>query len=119
EVLAALEGAADDMARQTETMLFRKLDETTAQVGNVLDAGGRPFEPSMLLEMLERTWIDFNDEGKPKMPTIVLHPNVFESVKERLLALDSDGDFQAKQAEILAKKKEQWRDRESNRKLVG
>jgi hypothetical protein len=119
QVFEALEGAAEDMARQSETMIFQKLDESTREAGNVLDAGGRPFEPAMLLEMLDSIWIDFDDNGKPEMPTIVLHPDMFNSVKDRFQELEADRDFMAKRAKIIARKKEEWRDRESHRKLVG
>jgi len=119
QLFEALEAAAEDMARQSETILFRKLDESTREAGNVLDAGGRPFEPAMLLEMLEGIWIEFDENGRPEMPTIVLHPDLFNSIKDRLSELEADHDFMAKRAEIIARKKEDWRDRESHRKLVG
>lgn len=119
QVFQALEGAAADMARQSETMVFEKLDESTKQTGNVLDAKGRPFEPEMLLEMLDSISIDFDENGRAEMPTIVLHPDLFNSIKNRFPELDKDRDFLKKRAEILARKKEEWRDRESHRKLVG
>lgn len=119
QVFEALEVAAQDMARQSETMLFQKLDESTRESGNVLDAGGRPFEPAMLLEALEKMWIDFDENGKPEMPTIVLHPDLFSSIKDRLPEWESDLEFIAKRREIMGRKKEEWRDRESHRKLVG
>jgi hypothetical protein len=119
QVFEALEAAAEDMARQSETMIFQKLDESTREVGNVLDAGGRPFDPAMLLEMLDSIWIDFDENGKPEMPTIVLHPDMFNSIKDRFQELEADRDFMAKRAEIIARKREEWRDRESHRKLVG
>ena len=119
ETLKSLNAAAEDMAKQTETTLFTALEEVTSETGNVLDAGGKPFEPSMLLQMLDTVWIDFDKNGKPQLPTIVLHPELFKTIKERFPDLDSDQEFLARRAEILAKKKEEWRDRESNRKLVG
>lgn len=119
QVFQSLEGVAEDMARQSETMVFEKLDESTRETGNVLDAKGRPFEPEMLLEMLDSIWIDFDENGKPEMPTVVLHPDLFNSIKDRFKELDSDQDFLRKRAQIMARKKEEWRDRESHRKLVG
>lgn len=119
EVFLALNAAAEDMARQSETMLFKKLDESVRESGNVLDNGGRPFEPALLLESLDKMWIDFDENGKPEMPTIVLHPDLFNSIKDRLAEWESDLEFKAKWQEIIERKKEEWRDRESNRKLVG
>ena len=119
QMFEALRGAAEDMAKQSETMLFTTLDEVTKETGNVFDAGGKPFEPSMLLASLEKMWIDFDERGKPEMPTIVLHPDLFKSIKERLGEWDADPEIKLRRQRILAVKKEEWRDRESNRKLVG
>lgn len=119
QVFEALQSAAQDMARQSETALFRTLDESTRESGNVVDSAGRPFEPGILLETLEKIWIDFDENGHPEMPTMVLHPDLFNSIKDRLPEWESDPEFISKRREILAKKKEEWRDRESHRKLVG
>jgi hypothetical protein len=119
QMFEALRGAAEDMAKQSETMLFTTLDEVTKESGNVFDAGGRPFEPSMLLDNLEKMHIDFDEHGKPEMPTIVLHPDLFKSIKDRLAEWDADPKIKLRREQILAAKKEEWRDRESNRKLVG
>lgn len=81
ETFKALEKAAEDMARQTETMFFQKADESTRSVGNVLDAGGRPFDPQMLLDMLDSVQVEFDENGKPELPTIVLHPDLFNSTR--------------------------------------
>src|SRR5882762_5250952 len=119
EVFMALNAAAEDMARQSETMLFQRLDESVRESGNILDCAGRPFAPAVLLESLDKMWIDFDENGKPEMPTIVLHPDLFNSIKDRLPEWEADPEFRAKHQEIIARKKEEWRDRESNRKLVG
>ena len=119
QVFEALGSAAQDMARQSETMFFQKLDESTRESGNALDAGGRPFGPAILLETLDKIWIDFDENGRPEMPTMVLHPDLFNSIKDRLPEWESDPDFIKKRREIIERKKEEWRDRESHRKLVG
>ena len=63
--------------------------------------------------------IDFDEKGNPILPTIVLHPDMMKRIEGKLAEWESDPELQARRKNILAKKKEEWRDRESNRKLVG
>jgi hypothetical protein len=119
EVVRALELAADSMASQSETALFASIGRVTDEVGNSIDVGGKPFTPEMLLDMLDKMWIEFDDQGRPEMPTMVMHPTMFESIRSRFPEFDKDPLFMSRHAEIMARKKEEWRDRESNRKLVG
>src|SRR5882724_1584272 len=51
QMFEGLKSAAEEMAKQSEGVLFTALDEVTSETGNVFDAGGKPFEPSMLDDM--------------------------------------------------------------------
>jgi hypothetical protein len=46
--------AAKGIAQQSEGLLFSTLDEELKQVGNAIDAGGRPFHPNMMWDGIER-----------------------------------------------------------------
>ncbi len=116
---AQLEGAAEKIAAQSEGLLFTTLGEAVESVGNVLDARGEPFSPSMMWDAIEKMQVDFNDRGQPEMPTIVLHPDTFEAIRPKLQQWENDPLLRKRRREVLMKKKEEWRDRESNRKLVG
>ena len=98
--------------------LFRVLDETTQESGNVFDAEGKPFYPELLLEAIERIPIEFDDEGNPKLPTIIVNPAQMERFKEKLTEWESDPVLRDRYVAIMRKKKEEWLDRENNRKLV-
>ena len=75
---------------------------------------------SFILEgFLQEMQIDFDAQGLPKLPTIVLHPDQFAQYKKVAAELDSDPDLRRRSAELFAIKKEEWRAREGNRKLVG
>lgn len=119
EVIQKLKQVAQEIAKQSEGMLFSSIKDITSEVGNAIDARGKPFHPDMLLEMLEKIQLDFDSNGKAIMPTIVLHPDMFESIAPKLKEWENDLRFLQRQKEILTRKREEWRDRESNRKLVG
>jgi hypothetical protein len=112
--------AAENIAHQSEGMLFSTLDEVTASTGNVLDAKGEPFHPSVLWDMVEKTDLEFDEKtGKPRLPSIVLHPDVMKSILPKFAEWEADLELKARRTEVLEKKKDEWRDRESRRKLVG
>jgi len=114
-----LENAAAELAYQRERMLFTAVSEAVEQVGNVFDARGRPFHPSMLHEALRKMSVDFDEFGQPVLPTIVLHPDMLKSIASKLKEWEADPQLKAEFNEVIAQKREEWRARESNRKLVG
>lgn len=114
EVKAILDGVAEDMAGKMSQDLFQVLNESLQSI----DASGRNLSRELFLEMLETIWIDFDRAGNPIFPTLVMHPSLLESVKDDMESWEKDKDFVAKQKAVIEKKREQWRDRESSRKLV-
>ena len=84
----------------------------------MFDAGGKPFHPEMLLEAIERMPIEFDDKGNPKLPTITMNPAQMERIKDKLTEWESDSVLRDRYEAIMRKKREEWLDRESNRKLV-
>lgn len=109
---------AEDMQRQQAQMIFKKLAEVTAATGNVVDNKGAPLTSDTYLRGLETVWIDFDDDGKPHMPSMVVHPTVGKKLETLIPQWQADPVYNAKLEQILAKKKKEWDDRESHRKLV-
>lgn len=114
-----LERAAGEIAAQSEGLLFTAMHEATESVGNVLDAAGKPFDATMMWDMIERMQIEFDSLGHPEWPTIVLHPDTLASIRDTLADWESNPAFRRRRESIIARKREEWRDREINRKLVG
>lgn len=113
--------AGAELQKQKMWELFRaRMDEITERTGNRVDAGGQPFSGEMFLKLLETTEIEFDDDGKPDLSSrvFVVHPDMAEPLQQKLKEMESDSDFQAKYGELMRRKWEEWRDRESNRKLV-
>ena len=113
-----IDDVATDMIGQQHRMMFRKLDAVTQKTGNVVSGDGKPFTFELYLEGLEKIDIDFDDEGHPFMPTMVLHPATWEKIKDNVRAWDNDPVYRRQFDELIEKKRSQWRDRESRRKLV-
>jgi hypothetical protein len=118
EIVQKLDAAAQDIAKQHMQLLFTTISESSERVGTAYHAGGRPFDMGMFLDVIERMQVDFDDRGRPKLPTIVMHPDQLKAIGPKLAEWDKDRALQARWEQVLAKKKEEWRDREGRRKLV-
>ena len=101
-------------------MLLRKAGEATERVGNKVDASGQPFSAELYFQMLETVQIDFDELGRPDISgrRMVMHPDQAERVRALMEQWEKDESFQQRYRDIMLKKREEWRDRESNRKLV-
>jgi len=101
-------------------MLLRKSGEAAAKVGNRVDAGGQPFSAELYFKVLETVEIDFDELGRPDIAAMrmVMHPDQAERVRVLMDQWQEDESFQQRYKEIMLKKRDEWRDRESNRKLV-
>jgi hypothetical protein len=115
---ARLDEVAQQMLDAQKKMLIAKLEEVTAQTGNVFDARGKPFSPEMLLDAMEKIDVEFDDTGEPQKQSILMNPVMYASVKDKLAEWDKDPELLKRHAEVIEKKRKEWLDRENNRKLV-
>jgi hypothetical protein len=112
--------AAKSIARQSSDVLYSTIEQETARAGNALDAKGKPFHPTMMWDMIEKMDLDFDERTeRAKMPTIRMHPDMLKAIAGKFPEWEVDPELQKRRSEVLRKKKEEWRDRESRRKLVG
>jgi hypothetical protein len=108
---ARIDAMADEMARQTSHLFYETIGRETAKVGNSIDAGGGPMTQEMVLDMMER--VDWSPDS-----VFIAHPVMAEAMQELWKEWEKDAAFMKKVKEVEYRKKEEWRDRESNRKLV-
>lgn len=80
--IAMLDEQGERAAEQLETQFFEFMNKVTAEAGQVVDAGGRPFSHDLVLDMFEKLQIDFDEDGKPEMPTFVVDPKTYEKLGE-------------------------------------
>jgi hypothetical protein len=110
--------AAEAFIAAQHNMLFAKADEVTSRTGMVIDGKGMGFSPELLLEALERIEMSFSDSGQPQMPTIVMHPQLLATIREKIPIWETDPAFKKRYAELIERKRKVWIDRKNSRKLA-
>jgi len=115
-----LDTLADDIAKQISQLGYRRLDESARLAGTAIDAGGRPLTQELFLKSEEAREMDFDPRtGKPDPEGVyIAHPDTAERMDRLWQEWEKDATFMKRVAEVRAKKYEEWRDRESRRKLV-
>ena len=117
-VLSKFAEMAETFAAGKSKMLFATVSEAAESVGNVVDAKGK-LTKAAFLDLMRKMQLDFNPQtGKPKRPTMVLHPDTLAKIKDELESWEQDPEFMAALAAIEEQKRLDWRDRESRRRLV-
>jgi len=69
--------------------------------------------------MLEKVEISFNKDNTPILPTFVAASSTSEKIREVFRIIEDTPELKEKMDNIIEKKRSEWRDRESSRKLVG
>ena len=107
--------AATQLAQYSFSFINSVIDET----GNSIDAKGRPVTPDLILEALEKIPIDFDEKtGLARFPTFYINPSQKEVFQKAIADATADKNFKVRFDKMVERKKEEWRDRENNRKLV-
>jgi hypothetical protein len=116
-----LEKKLDEIAEKTAatlaTAFYKKVGEACQEVGNSMNADGQPLSAESLLQMMDKVEMEFDQTGKPTT-AIVFHPNMTESFRKVAEQIDNDPELKRRTDAILARRREAWATRESNRKLV-
>jgi hypothetical protein len=113
-----LAGIADDIARHLSESFRQTMDTTTREAGTAIDAGGAPFSKELYLQGMEK--IEINFDPKTRRPELVFWagPKMVEAMQKAWEDWKQDREFMRKYNDLMARKYEDWRDRESRRKLV-
>ena len=117
-VLEKIKETSEVMKRQQSKLLFDTMNKVTTHTGNTIDAEGKPFSPELFLKMIEKMDIDFDENGNPLMPTIVVSPEQGKKIQEKAAEWEADPKGTKDFEELIEKKRKEYNDRESNRKLV-
>jgi hypothetical protein len=118
-VLDKINRAAEEMASKMAKLFYERLTESAEEVGNVVSAGGEPFSIDLFFEMLEKIHVDFDEEGNPIQLMCPVNPKLLPSIAETISQAKADPANDRRFEAIIERKREEWRVRESNRKLVG
>lgn len=119
ERIDILEKSAQDMAEQISRHGFSVLNRTLTNAGQQVDGHGGPLTAELYLEAIRKIEIDFDQDGMPHMPTLVIHPSMRERVQSVLQQFADNPDYRNQYKEMIEIKRQEWRAREASRKLVG
>lgn len=117
--MAKLDEMAESMAKQMSEHLYSRLNETLEKAGQVVDNKGNPLTHETFFALLEKLQVDFDENGNPKGLQIVIGPGLVPRIQELIEQEKNDPSITKRHDEIMAKKRLEWRDRETARKLVG
>ena len=115
EVTKVIDKAAQDMAKQQSKHFFERLNQICDETGQVYDNKGQPLTFDNILDLLDSMPMDFDENEQPIMPTILAESRVIE----KLLKQKPSYEQIKRQNEIIERKYSEWRDSESDRRLVG
>ncbi len=118
-VFNKIDSAAEEMAGQQAKSFYEEVGKAAEEVDNVVSADGQPFSMDIFFEGLEKIDIDFDEEGNPSNLMCPVNPKLFPSVKKVIEDAKSDPEIDKRFETLMERKKDEWRVRESNRKLVG
>jgi hypothetical protein len=113
-----IDKVAQDLIKGASGMMIRTMRETSEQTGNVIDSGGKPLTPDLLLQLMQKVEMDFDDNGNPTNMAFVVSPDIWEKYKDKIREWDNDPGIIRRREIIMQEKRREWRDRENNRKLV-
>jgi hypothetical protein len=99
--------------RVTKRQSLHDIGEVSEAVGTSIDAEGAPFSFDMVLDGLERISLEFDDEGNPLLPTLLMHPRMLDAIREFRPTPEQEG----RQAEIIERKRREYHAQKRNRRL--
>ena len=110
--------AAREMADQMTQTCFESINKAVSEVGNAVRYTGMPTIEDVF-RMYETIELDFDDFGRPELPTLMCSKNMMEHLQALHSQIESDPETRKRFADLMISKKEEWRDREASRRLVG
>ncbi len=117
-IFATIEAARQEVALASRKLFVKVLQEAPIPV---TDANGRPFTAELYLETLEKVDFDFDEEGNWKGLDFwqeYQNPQLLAKVESEKKRFASEPELREKLEALIARKRQQWNDREANRKLV-
>lgn len=108
---------AHEFASQQSKIIVQGIEEVTKMTGNIVDSS-QGFGTDQFFESLEKIEIEFDTSGNPILPTIVAGPETVNKMVEAFKQSENDPLINERMAQIIALKRKEFYDRETNRKLV-
>jgi hypothetical protein len=119
DLLGKIDKVAREMAEKMESSFFKSLNEMLKKEDRTVEQKGEPLSAKSIIQVLDKLFIPFDDEGKAEMPTIFMHPSLTESMKKAITELHEDSEKEKEYDQLMERKWEEFRAQEASRKLVG
>lgn len=118
KVYEMLDILAKQIADQEARMMLQTVSDVTEKTGQVSKRKGE-VTPEVILDMFNKMLISFNGNGEPEMPAIHAGPHMIAEIKAAMMKIQNVPVYKQQFDDLILRKKQDWYDRESNRKLVG
>lgn len=119
DVLKKFDQAADEMGKKISGDMYQSLNDILEETGNKIDGRGEPFSVDKFFEVFDKIFINFDENGEPQLPSIVAGPELVARIQSVLAEIYTDAKNKERYDQIIERKRQEWRDRENSRKLVG
>ena len=113
-LVASIDSAAEEALKTVMPQLFSYVGRLCQAGGTATDAGGQKLSHRLIRESLAKLQIDFDENGQPIMPTMVMHPEMLKQLEA--LPPPSEEDVRAWN-ELMEQKRQEFNDRRRHRKL--
>jgi hypothetical protein len=113
KLVAKIDEIAEHKAQREMDLFHQKHWQISEEVGNTLNANGDQLNGDLLLELIEKADMQFGPDGQP-LNKFVAGPALAAPLQKLL----DDPSFRARYDDLVEGKRNVWRDRESDRKLV-
>ncbi len=108
----------EQLAKQQSEHFYQEVTKASDSPGSSIVLGKGEPTPQMIYEMLEKIPGEYDSEGRP-LTSFVIGPHMTEMIKDLEREIESSPEWKAKFDELESRKRQEFRDREAARKLVG
>lgn len=118
EIIAMMQEKGKEYGVAQAKHSYSVISQVTEEVGNVVNNQGEPFTVESYFEVMDKIQMDFDDDGRPVWPTMVVPSSNFERAKSVMQDIETDPVARERLEKVVAKKKEQYDADQARRKLV-
>jgi hypothetical protein len=101
DVHVAIVSTADQFVASMMPAIYNQISDLCEATGNVTSAKDKPLLDAML-ETIDAVEISFDRDGNPKLPTIVMHPDMAANLVE------PTPEYQERFDKIIERKRNEW-----------
>lgn len=109
---------AERFIKQRWDLLRDGIELATARAGTNINAKGRGFSFDLFMEALGSMDWHFDSQGNFVPPQLVVGPKLYKQSQSQFEEWERNPEYKKRFEELRDRKRREWDDRESNRKLV-